>query len=113
MAAGLVLGSTRTVLRHLFRKIAITREAALGRQAVHAREKPLQPGEIGLAFPRHEFLAMLLPRVVPPLGNHFRRRRDILARQEREPRTADEPFVLSGRHEEVPPDGPTHGTSVL
>src|SRR5687767_356472 len=100
-------------LRYFLRKVAVTRETTLGREAVHTRQKPLQASKIRFALPRHQFVAILLPRGVPPLRNHFRRRCHILARQQREFRTVDEPFVLSRRHEEIPPDRTTDGQFLL
>src|SRR5262249_2096111 len=93
------------LLASLLREIAVAREAALSRESVHAREKALQAREVRLAFAGHELVPVLLPRGAPELRDHLRRGRHVLAGQELEARAADQTLVLSGRHEEVPPDG--------
>jgi hypothetical protein len=60
-------------------KITIPGEPPIRREAVNTCEEPLESSEVHLPFALDQRRSVLLPGVVPTLGNRRRIRSDILA----------------------------------
>ena len=91
--------------------VGVARQSAFRRQAVHTGEKALQAGKIRVSLALDEFLRCCSRAACQRCAIAPRLAVTSSLLTSSEARTANQPLVLSGRHEQVEPDRAPNGDS--